>query len=102
MKQRTGRIKFKPYLGPSIYGDSVVYSCTEFDAESLAQMLAKPSHLTPISFQTAHQIWADTATDLLLNSEVREAIRVCNLGFVNYMEELGYRIVPKLDEIEIL
>lgn len=97
-------IKFKPYIGKAEDGTPTVYRCDHLDETDLIRMLAKPKHLKPISFQAAHQIYGDLIYELMNDPSgkgIQKAIDNANKGFIDVLEDMGYRIVPTLEEIEI-
>lgn len=95
-----GKIRFKSYIGPAMDGSPVLYDCSDYTEADLIQMLAQPKHLTPISFQAAHQLWGDIFMDLLEDGDIKEAGRLSNMGMARRIAEFGFRIVPLAYELE--
>lgn len=95
------RVLFKPYLGVNKLGEIAIYDCSAFGTKDLIEMLNQPKTLKVINFKSAHALWSQYMHDLFTN-DIKECSKWMNYGFVNSLAKLGYRIVPDVDEIEIL
>jgi hypothetical protein len=92
---------FKSYMGADKWGRPSFYDCSCFNAQDLIDMLNQSSSLEVVSFRVGHQIWGEHFIMICDEEGGRAAARFGNLGFAQGLAQLGYRIIPNEDEIEI-
>ncbi|MBX2996323.1 MAG: hypothetical protein KF681_15970 [Bdellovibrionaceae bacterium] len=99
------RVRFKSYWALATNGKLVQFDTSTFDESNLQEMLAQPPELKALCFQAAHQIHGKYAYSLFKSSDpedMKRLIAFVNLGFAKALASLGYRCLPKADEIEFL